>query len=98
MASNDVFMDTNAIPDIARRLDTSAQVLKTIDKALEASINILRTTAFVGLVSSSAFERYLLAIQPQIRELIDHCEEMSHDLKAAYQQFLDGDASSGRYL
>lgn len=58
---------------------TMSQVLKVISGILEVQMNILRTTAFIGLVGGLAVERYISIIKPRVDTLSKLCAELSED-------------------
>jgi hypothetical protein len=58
-----VYMDTDAVQHIADGFETAADVLGAVNTALEAAMQLLRMTAFVGLVGGLALERYIASIQ-----------------------------------
>lgn len=88
---DEVFMDTDAVENLARRLAQIADLLRRVAKILEQLMNILRTTAFIGLVGGYAVERYLAFIKPQIENLAAFMDENSAELKVAVQRYINGD-------
>ncbi len=88
---NEVFMDTDRVEQLAQRFNNLAKILQAVAKVLELQMNILRTTAFIGLVGGYAVKRYLAIIKPKILDTADFLEEISRDLKVAVQNHINGD-------
>jgi len=92
----DVSMDYDVVQGISDGFGTAGDTLKAVSTALEAAINILRATAFVGLVGGLALERYLSGIKPNVDKLAATCEEMQLDLIGAITSLRDGDNSGSQ--
>lgn len=86
-----VLMDTDRVQMMATGFEAASTVLHTVASVLEAAMNLLKVTAFVGLVGGLALERYLAAIHPQIIDLAEYCTEIHDDLETAIQKFIAGD-------
>ncbi len=92
MATNGVFMNVPAVRKMSKNFGTIGRILKNVSKALQVLMNILKATAFVGLVGGVAVERYISQIKPQIDRLAKECLEVSKDLAAAATAYESGDA------
>lgn len=96
MAIEGVYMDTEAVGQMASKFKELGDVLKGVSKALQMAMMILKTTAFVGLVGGLAVERYLAQIQPRIEKLGEKMVELSGDLEGAIRAYRDGDLSGSQ--
>lgn len=76
-------MEKDAVRRMAGNFDAAGDVLRGVDMALEAAIQLLNTTAFVGMVGGAAVAQYLNAIQPRVKNLSTTCTEMSQKLNDA---------------
>jgi hypothetical protein len=92
----DVSMDYDVVQGIADGFGVAGDTLQGVSAALEAAINILRVTAFVGLVGGLALERYLSGIKPNVDKLAATCQEMQQDLIGAIVSLRDGDTSGSQ--
>jgi flagellar biosynthesis chaperone FliJ len=86
-----VYMDTDAVQKIADGFEKASDVLQTVSRVMEALMNTLRTTAFMGFVGGMAYERYLASLKPRIDYLAEYCEEIHRDLEEAIEHFINGD-------
>ena len=94
----DLYMDFDAVKNMAKRFDQVGSTLKFVSNALEVCMTILKTTALVGLVGGYALERYISILKPQIDELSEKCVEMGNDLQASAVAFENGEmAGSTRF-
>lgn len=92
----EVRMDYEAVEKLSQGFGTAADVLKAVSTALEVAINILRATAFVGLIGGFAVQMYLERIQPEVEKLADICDELSLDLLGAITSIRDGDTEGSQ--
>ena len=90
--ANAVFMDVARVNEFSNRFQTFGETLKTVASGLEAAINVLDATAFIGLVGGTALARYLETFQPVIEQLSEKCLEISTDLVQSATAFENGDA------
>jgi hypothetical protein len=67
-AGTQVYMDILAVRGMASSFGTISDVLKAVAKVLEVLANILKTTAFVGLVGVAAIAQFLDMIRPDIED------------------------------
>ncbi|NJN66784.1 MAG: hypothetical protein HC884_08740 [Chloroflexaceae bacterium] len=86
-----VYMDVPAVRDMAKNFQTISEVLKAVDKALEAITAFLKATAFIGLVGGTAVIQFIEMLRPHIQDKADKCEELSQDLDASVDAFERGD-------
>jgi hypothetical protein len=93
---SEVRMDYEAVGAMAEQFATSADTLHRLNRALETAITLLRLSAFVGNVGSTALAHYLEGIQPAIMRLAGTCEELSDDLVGAIRALRDGDLSGSQ--
>lgn len=96
MTEQGVFMDVNAVQNMANRFDQISDVLKNVSKAMEIAITTLRITAFVGMVGGAALERYLSRIKPEVDKLAAKTSELHMDLMGAIVSYRDGDSSGSK--
>lgn len=96
MSEQGVYMDVEAVENMAKRFDQISDLLKNVSKALQVAITTLRVTAFVGLVGGAAVERYLSRIKPQVDKLADKTQEIQVDLMGAIVSYRDGDISGSK--
>lgn len=87
-----VFMNVPAVRKMSRNFSAISRVLKNVSKTLQMLMNILKATAFVGLVGGLAVERYISMIKPQIDRLAKDSAEIAKDLTAAADAYERGDA------
>jgi hypothetical protein len=90
-SSQGVFMDTDAVRGFGKNFQTISEVLDGVAKAMEVLSNVLKATAFVGLVGGYAVAQVLDQIRPQIEKLAEKCEEISKDLDASVDAYERGD-------
>ena len=86
-----VYMDTDAVRGIAKNFGTIGEILQTVNKGMETLSNILKATAFVGLVGGYAVAHYIDSIRPQIEEIAEKCDELNQDLEASVDAYERGD-------
>lgn len=91
MADVDVYMDIPAVRDMSKKFDVISDVLNAVNKALEALANILKATAFVGLVGGFAVLHFIETIRPQIEKMAEKCAELSRDIAASVDAYERGD-------
>ncbi len=90
-SSQGVYMDTDAVRDMAKNFGTIGEVLQGVNKALEALSNILKATAFVGLVGGAALAFIIDSTRPQIEDIAEKCEEINKDLDVSVAAYERGD-------
>lgn len=90
--ANEVYMNVPAVRKMARNFSAISTVLKNVSKTLQVLTNILKSTAFVGMVGGYAVERYISTLKPQIDRMVKESAEISKDLRAAAEAYERGDA------
>lgn len=93
MAQNEVYMNIPEVEDIAKTFATVSDVLKGVATAIGVLINILYSTAFIGLVGGLAQAHFLEIMKRQLDQMADKAEEISQDVSAAVQAYERGDAA-----
>lgn len=92
MANTGVYMNVPAVRKLSRNFAAISSALKEISNTIQILMNILKATAFVGLVGGSALDRYVDSLKPRIDKLARDTAEISKDLKAASDAYERGDA------
>ena len=90
-SSQGVYMDTDAVRGMAKTFGTIGEVLNAVNKTLQTLSNVLKATAFIGLVGGYAVAQYIDTIRPQIEDIAEKCEELDGDLKASVDAYERGD-------
>lgn len=89
---DEVYMDTDAVRNMAKNFQTISTTLQTVAKTLEGLSNVLKGTAFVGAVGGMVYARFMDMIRPYIEQMSAKCAELSSDLSASVDAFERGDA------
>ncbi len=89
--ATEVYMDIPAVRGMAKSFDNISDVLHGVAKVLETLANILKATAFIGLVGGAALLLIIEHVRPHVEEVADKCEELSGDLSASVDAFERGD-------
>jgi len=92
MAGQEVFMEVPAVRDFAKKFSEISEVLENVSKALDTLSNILKATAFIGLVGGFAVAQIIDQINPYIKQVSEKCGELSGDLDASATAYEQGDA------
>lgn len=90
-SSQGVYMDTDAVRGMAKSFGSIGDVLQAVNKAMQTLSNVLKATAFVGLVGGYAVAQYIDSIRPQIEDIAEKCEELNKDLDASVDAYERGD-------
>jgi hypothetical protein len=90
-SSQGVYMDTDAVRGMAKSFGSIGEVLQAVNKAMQTLSNVLKATAFVGLVGGYAVAQYIDMIRPQIEDIAEKCEELNKDLDASVDAYERGD-------
>lgn len=90
--ADEIFMDVPAVKKMADKFGDMEDKLKQTSKTLQAAIQMLRASAFVGLVGNAAALSYLEQLKPQIDKYAEKCGEMTDDLKKSAEAYERGDA------
>ncbi len=88
-----VYMDIPAVRNMAKRFTSIGETLKTVSRTLQALVNVLKSTAFVGAVGGLAVAHFMEAIKPFIDKMAQQCAEMGRDLDASVSAYERGDAT-----
>ena len=91
MSQNEVYMNIPEVQGIAKTFATISEVLNGVVVALDVLINILRATAFVGMVGGLAQAHFMEIMKRQLDQMADKCEEISKDVSAAVEAYQRGD-------
>jgi hypothetical protein len=91
MAQAEVYMRIPDVQGIAKTLGTVSEVLKGVATALGVLINILKSTAFVGLVGGLVEAHFLEVMKKQLEQMAAKCEQMGKDVTAAVEAYARGD-------
>ncbi|HZT07046.1 MAG TPA: DUF6507 family protein [Chloroflexota bacterium] len=89
---NEVYMNIPEVQQIAKTFAQISETLKAVSTALGVLINILKSTAFIGMVGGLAEAQFLEVIKKQIDQMAAKCDEMSKDVQAAVEAYERGDA------
>ena len=98
MATQMVEMDYKVVTQASKMFGTTADMLKTVGKVLEALIQVLRATAFFSGGTSLALANYLENIKNKINNLAKVCQEFEGDLARAVSDHKKGDVQGKRYF
>lgn len=90
--AEEVYMDIPAVRKIGNTLGNVSDVLKGVNKALEALANILKSTAFVGLVGGAAVLAVIEKVKPYIKKMADQSAELKKDVLDSVAAFERGDS------
>lgn len=90
-SSQGVYMDTDAVRNMAKNFGTISEVLQGVNKALETLSNILKASAFVGLVGGAAVAFFIDSARPQIEDVAEKCEEFNKELDLSVAAYERGD-------
>jgi hypothetical protein len=96
MAGDGVYMEIPAVQEMARQFENIHDTLKQISSLLQAAIDVLKSTAFIGLVGGFAVLAFAERIKPIIDQLAERCSETSSDIKQAIQDYMNGDEAGER--
>lgn len=88
---DEVYMDIPAVRGVAKTLHTVSETLKAVLKALDMLVNVLKATAFIGLVGGAAVIQFIEATKPMIEKVAETCEELSSDVNFSVDAFERGD-------
>ena len=86
-----VYMETDAVRGMAKSFGTIGEIMQAVNKAMEMLSNVLKATAFVGLVGGYAVAHYIDTIRPQVEEIAEKCEELNKDLESSVDAYERGD-------
>lgn len=87
-----VYMNVPAVRQIAKNFKQIGDTLENVVRVMEALVNILRGTAFVGMVGGLALAQFIESIKPQIQQMARKCQELFSDLNKSVDAYERGDA------
>lgn len=87
-----VYMNVPAVRQIAKNFKQIGDTLENVVRVMEALVNILRGTAFVGMVGGLALAQFIESIKPQIQQMGRKCQELFSDLNRSVDAYERGDA------
>jgi uncharacterized protein Yka (UPF0111/DUF47 family) len=90
---DEVYMNVPKVEEFAKTFDSISDVLKTVSKVLEALVNTLKATAFIGAVGGLAVIHFIETVKPYIDEMAEKCAELCKDLKTSIEAYQRGDAT-----
>jgi division protein CdvB (Snf7/Vps24/ESCRT-III family) len=92
MAQNEVYMNIPEVQNISKTFGTVSEVLKGVCTAIQVLTDILKGTAFIGLVGGLAQAHFLEIMKKQLDQIATKCDELSKDVAAAVKAYENGDA------
>lgn len=94
--ADEVFMEIPAVEDVQKKFQTMADVTQQISNILRIASDILRATAFFGMVGNMILAWYT----DQIRGIVDQLHQMSLTISdgvgGAIRSYRDGDSSGSQ--
>jgi hypothetical protein len=87
-----VYMNVPAVRAVAKRAQEVSETLARVVSVLNSLSNLLRTTAFIGLVGGAAVAQFIDLIKPHLERVSNDCAELSKDLDASVDAYERGDA------
>jgi hypothetical protein len=91
MPEDGVYMDIDAVNNMANRFKNISDILRTTSRVLEIATTTLRATAFIGRIGNAVAERYITNIKPPLDQLAEKCAEINLDLLGAIKNYQDSD-------
>ncbi len=88
----DVYMDVEAVQDMAKKFFGLYERAEQIGEAVEVAILTLKGAAMMGLVAAEAEAALLEEIKPRIDKGAANLAEFGRDLEAAVRAYQHGDA------
>jgi len=88
----DVYMDVEAVQDMAKKLFGLSERAKQISEAMYMAIATLKGAAMMGLAAAEAEAQYLEHLKPQIDEKAAFMDELGKDLESSVRAYQNGDA------
>ncbi|MDX2160959.1 MAG: hypothetical protein SF162_06500 [bacterium] len=85
-------MNTERVLEMAKSFQNMSNVLEGVNRALEIAMDVLNTTAFIGLVGGAVWSRYIGMIKPVVQRMADYCAEIDRDLRSAVTAYMNEDA------
>jgi uncharacterized protein YukE len=91
MAGDQVFMEVPAVRNMSKNFQQISQTLKQVCNTLQVLSNILKTTAFIGMVGGAVVAQFIDMIKPHLDKMGQKCAELSKDLAASADAYERGD-------
>lgn len=91
MAHQQVEMNVPKVKKMGKTFEEIGDVLDGISKVLQALLNILRATAFVGMFGGWAIQSYIEKLKPVIDHMAKQANEIGKDLAVSAAAFERGD-------
>jgi hypothetical protein len=92
MAANEVYMDIPIVRGFSKTFGEISQLLNTVSKVLENLANILKATAFVGMVGGAVLAFYMDNMSKQLANMSQEAQQLSEDLTKSVDAYERGDA------
>jgi hypothetical protein len=93
MVEQEVYMNIPVVEQMAKSFASFGNILQKVSKAMEAAIQIIRATAFIGLVGGAVLERFLSLIKPNVDKMAAKMVELDSDIRGAISNYQTGDTS-----
>jgi hypothetical protein len=90
--AEEVYMDIPAVRGVARQFGLFSQTLTTVSRVLTALSNILKGTAFIGLVGGAAAIFIIDNLNRLIKHWAERCTWLSRELSNSVNAYERGDA------
>ncbi len=98
MPAGEVYMDVDAVSGMAQQFGTLHDALLSVGSALEAAIALVKTTAIVGQIGTTASNEFENDVKPLIDAMAARMLEIQSDIQNAINHYQTGDTSgSGRF-
>ena len=91
MANQEVYMDIPALLTMAKNFDQRGQTPQRVAKTLEDLSNVVKGTAFMGLVGGMALARVIDFVRPFVERTAEKYVEISSDLTTSVRAYEAGD-------
>ena len=93
MPEQEVYMDIPAVTNMAHAFGGFGDALKTVSSILQAAIDLLNATAFIGDVGGAAVASWLNIIKPNVDNMANKMSELQNDIQGAINNYVTGDTS-----
>lgn len=98
MTVEEIYMDVPAVRDIAKQLQQISDVLKAVCKALDVIVNLLKATAFFGMVGNLVAVQFIESVKPYIEDVSEKCSDYCSKVNKAADNYERGDlAAANRF-
>lgn len=94
MSVEEIYMDVPEVRDIAKQLNQISEVLKGVLKALDAIVNLLKATAFFGMVGNIVAIQFIESIKPYIENIAEKCADLCAKVNRAADNYERGDLTA----